>query len=247
MENLTKLERTKSLCERTFDELRNAILAMVPGENKLPSEDELSKALGVSRSTIREAVKQLQMEGAITKIQGRGTFAHPSVFHIQNRVDLHPDFYALLSREHEKVTLEVEPIGVATPSESFLRVFPNSIAGEPVYVMIWRYYADDILMIFGTFEFPTRFLRQIPAPDFSVNNLPEFSKLYLNEDITYCAMQLRCGYSEKAAGLFGISKNVPMQCWKEVIYDVGDRAVGYCRFYLNPDHMIMSLIAHFDV
>ncbi|MEL7609285.1 MAG: GntR family transcriptional regulator [Bacillota bacterium] len=247
MENLTKLERAKSLCERTFDELRNAILAMAPGENKLPSEDELSRALGVSRSTIREAVKQLQMEGAITKIQGRGTFAHPSVFHIQNRVDLHPDFYALLSREHERVVLDVEPLGVSTPSESYLRVFPNAVAGEPVYVMVWRYYADDILMIFGTFEFPTRFLRRIPAPDFHVNNLPEFSKAYLNEDITYCAMQLRCGYSETAARQFGIPEKVPMQCWKEVIYDVGDHAVGYCRFFLHPDHMIMSLIAHFDI
>ena len=247
MENLMKLERAKSLSERTFDELRNAILAMRPGENKLPSEDELSKALGVSRSTIREAVKQLQMDGAITKIQGRGTFAHPSVFQIKNRVDLHPDFYALLSQEHERVIMKVEPIGVNTPSGSYMRIFPGAIADEPVYVMVWRYYADDILMIFGTFEFPTRLLRSIPSPDFSVQDLPEFGKTYLYDDITYCAMQLRCGFSGIAAKQFGISETTPVQCWKEVIYDVGDRAVGYCRFFLNPDHMIMSLIAHFGL
>ncbi|MPN27516.1 hypothetical protein SDC9_174950 [bioreactor metagenome] len=101
-------------------------------------------------------------------------------------------------------------------------------------------------MIFGTFEFPTRLLRLIPPMDCPVQNLPEFGRAYLYDDIAYCAMQLRCGFSETASKQFGIPATTPMQCWKEVIYDVGDQAVGYCRFFLNPDYMIMSLIAHFD-
>lgn len=44
-----------------------------PGE-KLPSEDELSEMLGISRSTLREALGNLETHGLISRRQGVGTF-----------------------------------------------------------------------------------------------------------------------------------------------------------------------------
>lgn len=42
--------------------------------SKLPSEQELSNRLGVSRNTIREALKSLENEGVLTSRHGVGTF-----------------------------------------------------------------------------------------------------------------------------------------------------------------------------
>jgi GntR family transcriptional repressor for pyruvate dehydrogenase complex len=42
--------------------------------DKLPNENKLAKELGVSRTTIREAVKTLVANGILTVIRGRGTF-----------------------------------------------------------------------------------------------------------------------------------------------------------------------------
>lgn len=42
--------------------------------DKLPNENELGKELGVSRTTIREAVKTLVANGVLTIERGRGTF-----------------------------------------------------------------------------------------------------------------------------------------------------------------------------
>ncbi len=44
-----------------------------PG-SQLPSESELSRELGVSRVTVREALRVLAQENVLVKIQGRGTF-----------------------------------------------------------------------------------------------------------------------------------------------------------------------------
>jgi len=44
-----------------------------PG-TQLPSESELSRELGVSRVTVREALRLLAQENTLVKVQGRGTF-----------------------------------------------------------------------------------------------------------------------------------------------------------------------------
>ena len=44
-----------------------------PGE-KLPNEVELSRQLGVSRATLREAIRDLTVQGVLEVRRGRGTF-----------------------------------------------------------------------------------------------------------------------------------------------------------------------------
>lgn len=53
------------------------------GNMKLPPESELSLKLGVSRVTVRRALDELENEGIILRIQGRGTFANPEALNIQ--------------------------------------------------------------------------------------------------------------------------------------------------------------------
>ncbi len=52
-----------------------------PPGTQLPSESELSRELGVSRVTVREALRVLAQENTLVKVQGRGTFVadNPSV------------------------------------------------------------------------------------------------------------------------------------------------------------------------
>lgn len=62
--------------------LRERILdGTYPPHSRMPSESELGKAFDVSRITVRQALGDLQKEGLIFKIHGKGTFvAKPKAF-----------------------------------------------------------------------------------------------------------------------------------------------------------------------
>ena len=66
----------KNLSQKTAERLYNMIAVektLVPGD-KLPNEVELSQMLGVSRTTLREALRALASQGLLEARRGRGTF-----------------------------------------------------------------------------------------------------------------------------------------------------------------------------
>ncbi len=66
----------ENLSQRTADTLKTQILEEKKygfGE-KLPNENELSLSLGISRTTLREAIRILTSEGILEVRRGRGTF-----------------------------------------------------------------------------------------------------------------------------------------------------------------------------
>ena len=68
--------QTENLSQRTAETLRAQILEEKkyrPGE-KLPNENELAESLGISRTTLREAIRTLSSEGLLEVRRGRGTF-----------------------------------------------------------------------------------------------------------------------------------------------------------------------------
>ncbi len=55
--------------------------------DKLPSEIEFSKKIGISRLTLREAINTLKNEGFINSIQGKGTFLSGNFDNIANTLN----------------------------------------------------------------------------------------------------------------------------------------------------------------
>lgn len=60
---------------QVVDELRTAIVdgTRAPGE-RLPSEPDLARTLGISRPTLRDALRALEDEGLVRRVHGSGTY-----------------------------------------------------------------------------------------------------------------------------------------------------------------------------
>ena len=76
----------ENLSQQTAQRLYAMIVAegrLRPGD-KLPNEVELSAQLGVSRATLREAIRTLTAQGVLEVRRGRGTFVSPQVDEIED-------------------------------------------------------------------------------------------------------------------------------------------------------------------
>lgn len=72
------MARQTRLSQRLHHDLRELITSSEAGE-RLPSEPKLAERFGVSRATLREAMRTFETQGLIQRQQGVGTFVtHPS-------------------------------------------------------------------------------------------------------------------------------------------------------------------------
>lgn len=72
---MNKLASPTPLYHRIYTVLRERIInGYYPADLPVPSEAELAQSFGVSRITIRKAMKILSDEGLVTRARGRGTF-----------------------------------------------------------------------------------------------------------------------------------------------------------------------------
>lgn len=67
-----------SLSDDLAEQLLTAIIdGQYPPDSALPPEGELSEQGGISRLTVREAIKQLRTQNVVRVVRGRGTYVNP--------------------------------------------------------------------------------------------------------------------------------------------------------------------------
>jgi GntR family transcriptional repressor for pyruvate dehydrogenase complex len=103
---------TREIAERIADEIATARLA--PGA-KLPTEQEMVAAMGVSRTVVREAVAALRAQGLVVTRQGAGAFVAADADRrpFQLAFDGLPSIAEVLDVMELRASVEVEAAGLA--------------------------------------------------------------------------------------------------------------------------------------
>ena len=140
---------------------------LAPGD-LLPSERELMDQYGVSRITVRKAIDELEKDGCLYKVQGKGTFVKGG----QRRQDL----IAITSCTEDVIRQGMTPSrkvlvnDIIVPDKKrrrHLHLFENDM----VFRLARIYYADGVPLNHTTAYLPHKYLPGIELYDFSRDSL----------------------------------------------------------------------------
>ena len=153
----------KGAPEPLYQQIKNTIQAKIRSGDwsagqKLPSENELVEALGVSRMTIHRALRELTHDGLINRVHGLGSFVaemprHASLIELR---DIAIEIEAGGKRHRSQVlSLKSETPGPAIASQMQLP------PGSKVYTLTAVHYQDDIPI-----QLELRYVNPELVPDF---------------------------------------------------------------------------------
>lgn len=135
---MVKASLSSSVKNYLYQYIRNVDLK---GNMKLPSENEISAKLGVSRVTIRRALDELEKEGMILRIHGRGTFINPEAVKIQVNLMPGEEFSHLVELCGYQASFQVISVEKKDADQETRRILQLD-QGEEIYVVEKLYMAD---------------------------------------------------------------------------------------------------------
>lgn len=235
------IARNPSLTDQVKANLKERIVRGEFAEGRIPAENELASGLGVSRTTIRDALSRLENEGAIHRRQGSGTFVNLPGLQIKSRLEEIWSYEQVL--EDHGYTPSVRVLGVETAIADEALANDLAIApGEEVVVVEKLFLEDDEPIILTQNRIPVRYLTDDVA---SGHEKPLFAFLeahtdrhlgyYLSEIVPVCL-------SEYAAGCLGVAKGTAAIRFEEIGFDQDNAPVVRATSTFRDDLLRFRLI-----
>ena len=211
-------------------------------DNRLPPEDELARELGVSHTTVREALLVLTKDGVISKKHGKGSFVHQSALNTRMRIDSILDFITLLEDGGYETRLAQSAYGVerASPEES------DSLGveeGVELFTFERLFYANDKVAIKALIKIPKTYMHKLPLDGEVEMTSYAFVWKYCREDLVQSILEfLPTTAGKREAELFAIKEGSPMISWRELFYNIKDVPISYNQIFFNPDIMKLKML-----
>ena len=235
------MENGKTLPQQLHERLKELIAETEPG-GRLPSEPKLAKQLGVSRATLREAMRIFETQGIIHRRQGVGTFVVPPAQIIDTGLEVLESI--LTQAKRKKMDIRVGPFTIierkATEEEAEALKLK---AGEPVQQVSWVMetpdrpvaYLVDVLPA-GVFEIPDfREKFRGSVLDLLLQN-EQFSLTTSRTDLSAVTA------SAEIARALGIQRGDVVLCFEATLYTSEGRVVDYSHSYYLPGYFRFHVV-----
>ncbi|MGH9857366.1 MAG: GntR family transcriptional regulator, partial [Acidobacteriota bacterium] len=145
------------------DEVSEQVRALIDqrtfNNGRLPSEPELTRLLGASRATVRQALSKLEAERIITRKHGVGTFVNQRVLNIGTRLDQVWDFQEMIQLAGYAPGVRHESLTIG-PAEAHILSKLSLRANEEVLTTANVFLADNVPVIYCMDLIPARLVRQ---------------------------------------------------------------------------------------
>ena len=203
------------------------LISSLPAESRLPSEPDLARRMGVSRATLREAMRSFEGQGLIRRRQGVGTFVVAQVPVIDSGLEILESIETIAQRKSMPVSmgeLQVREVPADAEQAEALSIAPGTLD-------------TDVTRVIYTESRPIAFLEDVlPADILSVAEVQSgFTGSVLDlllrrgdPKLTQSRTDIRAiGATQKVARALQIQRDAVILLFVAKLYSEDGRVVDY--------------------
>jgi GntR family transcriptional regulator len=227
--------RAPSLTEQVTAHLKERIAEGAYADGRIPPETELASELGVSRTTVRDALSRLEHEGAIYRRQGAGTFVNPQGHRIRSRLEEIWSYERML-RDHGYTPsvriLRLDTEAATDDDAATLEVEP----GSPVLVMEKLFLEDDDPVVLTANRIPVTEVHGRVSDEDAARPIFDFLEHHAGLHLAYYVSELvPVALDNGRAATLGIPSGSAVLSFEEVGYDPAGRPILRAVSYFRDD------------
>ncbi|MED3646229.1 GntR family transcriptional regulator [Halalkalibacterium halodurans] len=225
---------------QVIDKLKHDMESGVYEEGeKLPSEFELSKQLGVSRATLREALRLLEEEGVVVRRHGVGTFVHTKPLFSAGIEELYSVTDMIRHADMEPGTIFLSSYQIEATDDDKRRFQTDNL---DQLMMIERVRtADGVPIVYCLDKLPAELIGQHSVHE--INSILDHLESGSDRMITHAVTTIEpIGFHEKVSEILECEAETGLLLLKQMHYDQYDTPVLYSYNYFRADKFTFHVV-----
>lgn len=241
------LRRAPSLTDQVKTHIKDMIVQGEFADGRVPPEMELAEALGVSRTTVRDALSRLEMEGTISRKQGAGTFVNNPVLQIRSRLEEIWGYAAMLEAHGFTPSTQLIDVGHvradSSPFDDCTAVDLLLAPEEPLCLVTKLFLENEVPVILTRNSIPERLLTETYTREDLARPLYEFLELFTRQRLAYYVTDIvPLVADEEIAGLLKIAPGTPLVSFDEIGYNDNNDPIVKAHSYFRDDLLRLRLL-----
>ncbi|WP_368654877.1 GntR family transcriptional regulator [Ornithinibacillus sp. 4-3] len=218
---------------QVIDEIKRRIENGVYKEKQmLPSEFQLTKELGVSRTALREALRILEEDNIVIRRHGVGTFVNSRPIFSSGIEELY-SIHHMIEKSGKVPASQYLSTDIVVPTEEEREKFAPLEVNELIKIERVRT-ADGAPVAFC--------IEKIPAQIMSIENIFKNDSLfyimenYANKKIAYAVTDIEpISYHDRIFDILNCEPDQSLLLLKQIHYTENDEPILYSAHYFRPD------------
>lgn len=230
MERFSKERIDKNTPVPMYYQLKKIILDMIKGGklkpgDMIPTELELSDVFEISRTTTRQAIMELVMEGQLYRVKSKGTFVAEKKV-MQDFTNVIRASHNLLRSQNVKTTTKVLELSVEKASGLVSRMLQIEDGEEVIHLSRLRYVNDEPNVLADAYL--PMICKEMLHTDMNKTGLYQFLDMNAETTPMKAVRELEAiSADESEAELLEIKEGDPIQLTTSVTYTKDDKPVEY--------------------